>query len=141
VAEAGVAGRRFVGVRERGRGRDVELELRRFGFGDHLAGIPKLEPAVLLDDVELALERGRGAERDLRRVVEEGGDPAAGVAAVRRVGRAVEAPRDHDVAVHGERGTVARSIEGGAMEEFFVWVTTRRIKDGSLDDLRQAWEP
>ena len=27
------------------------------------------------------------------------------------------------------------------MAEFFVWVTTRRIKEGSLDDLRQAWEP
>ncbi|MGH3035635.1 MAG: hypothetical protein ACRDMU_00510 [Gaiellaceae bacterium] len=27
------------------------------------------------------------------------------------------------------------------MGEFFVWVTTRRIKDGALDDLRRAWEP
>ena len=27
------------------------------------------------------------------------------------------------------------------MAEFFVWVTTRRIKEGALDDLRQAWEP
>ena len=27
------------------------------------------------------------------------------------------------------------------MEEFFVWVTTRRIKDGALEDLRRAWEP
>jgi hypothetical protein len=27
------------------------------------------------------------------------------------------------------------------MAEFFVWVTTRRIKDGTLDDLRRAWEP
>jgi hypothetical protein len=24
------------------------------------------------------------------------------------------------------------------MAEFFVWVTTRRIKEGALDDLRQA---
>ena len=27
------------------------------------------------------------------------------------------------------------------MAEFFVWVTTRRIKEGALDDLRRAWEP
>jgi hypothetical protein len=27
------------------------------------------------------------------------------------------------------------------MAEFYVWVTTRRIKEGTLDDLRQAWEP
>lgn len=27
------------------------------------------------------------------------------------------------------------------MAEFFVWVTTRRIKEGTLDDLRRAWEP
>jgi hypothetical protein len=27
------------------------------------------------------------------------------------------------------------------MAEFFVWVTTRRIREGTLDDLRQAWEP
>jgi hypothetical protein len=27
------------------------------------------------------------------------------------------------------------------MTEFFVWVTTRRIKEGALDELRQAWEP
>ena len=27
------------------------------------------------------------------------------------------------------------------MDGFFVWVTTRRIKDGALDDLRRAWEP
>jgi hypothetical protein len=27
------------------------------------------------------------------------------------------------------------------MPEFFVWVNTRRIKDGALDDLREAWEP
>ncbi|MGH3052964.1 MAG: hypothetical protein ACRDM8_08405 [Gaiellaceae bacterium] len=26
------------------------------------------------------------------------------------------------------------------MAEFFVWVTTRRIRDGTLD-LREAWEP
>ena len=27
------------------------------------------------------------------------------------------------------------------MAEFYVWVTTRRITEGTLDDLRQAWEP
>jgi len=27
------------------------------------------------------------------------------------------------------------------MEQFFVWITRRRIKDGALDDLRRAWEP
>ena len=27
------------------------------------------------------------------------------------------------------------------MTEFFVWVTTRRIREGALDDLRRAWEP
>ena len=27
------------------------------------------------------------------------------------------------------------------MAEFFVWVTTRGIKEGTLDDLRRAWEP
>jgi hypothetical protein len=27
------------------------------------------------------------------------------------------------------------------MTEFFVWVTTRRIKEGALEDLRWAWEP
>ena len=27
------------------------------------------------------------------------------------------------------------------MGEFFVWVTTRRIKEGALEDLRRAWEP
>ena len=27
------------------------------------------------------------------------------------------------------------------MAEFYVWVTTRRIKEGTLDDLRHAWEP
>jgi hypothetical protein len=27
------------------------------------------------------------------------------------------------------------------MTDFFVWVTTRRIKEGTLEDLRQAWEP
>ena len=27
------------------------------------------------------------------------------------------------------------------MAEFFVWETTRRIKEGALDDLRRAWEP
>ena len=27
------------------------------------------------------------------------------------------------------------------MSEFFVWVTTRQIKEGALEDLRQAWEP
>ena len=27
------------------------------------------------------------------------------------------------------------------MSEFFVWVTTRRIKEGALEDLRRAWEP
>jgi heme-degrading monooxygenase HmoA len=27
------------------------------------------------------------------------------------------------------------------MAEFFVWVTTRRIKEGALEDLRKAWEP
>ena len=27
------------------------------------------------------------------------------------------------------------------MAEFFVWVTTRRIKEGALEDLRRAWEP
>jgi hypothetical protein len=27
------------------------------------------------------------------------------------------------------------------MAEFFVWVTTRRIREGTLDDLRRAWEP
>jgi hypothetical protein len=27
------------------------------------------------------------------------------------------------------------------MSDFFVWVTTRRIKEGALEDLRQAWEP
>ena len=27
------------------------------------------------------------------------------------------------------------------MSEFFVWVTTRQIKDGALDALRKAWEP
>ena len=27
------------------------------------------------------------------------------------------------------------------MADFFVWVTTRRIRDGALDELRRAWEP
>ena len=27
------------------------------------------------------------------------------------------------------------------MSNFFVWVTTRRIKEGALEDLRRAWEP
>lgn len=27
------------------------------------------------------------------------------------------------------------------MTEFYVWVTTRRIREGALDDLRQSWEP
>ena len=27
------------------------------------------------------------------------------------------------------------------MAEFFVWVTTRRIKDGALENLREAWNP
>ena len=27
------------------------------------------------------------------------------------------------------------------MADFFVWVTTRTIRDGALDDLRRAWEP
>ena len=27
------------------------------------------------------------------------------------------------------------------MAEFFVWVTTRRIREGALEDLRRAWEP
>jgi hypothetical protein len=27
------------------------------------------------------------------------------------------------------------------MSEFFVWVTTRRIREGTLDQLRRAWEP
>lgn len=27
------------------------------------------------------------------------------------------------------------------MTEFYVWVTKRRIKEGTLDDLRQDWEP
>jgi hypothetical protein len=27
------------------------------------------------------------------------------------------------------------------MSDFFVWVTTRQIKEGALEDLRQAWEP
>jgi hypothetical protein len=27
------------------------------------------------------------------------------------------------------------------MSEFFVWVTTRRIKEGALEELRNAWEP
>lgn len=30
---------------------------------------------------------------------------------------------------------------GATVAEFFVWVTTRRIKEGALDDLRRAWEP
>lgn len=27
------------------------------------------------------------------------------------------------------------------MTESYVWVTTRRIREGALDDLRRAWEP
>jgi hypothetical protein len=27
------------------------------------------------------------------------------------------------------------------MTEFFVWVTTRQIGEGTLEDLRRAWEP
>ena len=27
------------------------------------------------------------------------------------------------------------------MGDFFVWVTTRRIRAGALEDLRRAWEP
>jgi hypothetical protein len=27
------------------------------------------------------------------------------------------------------------------MSDFFVWVTTRRIKEGALEELRTAWEP
>jgi heme-degrading monooxygenase HmoA len=27
------------------------------------------------------------------------------------------------------------------MSDFFVWVTTRRIKEGALEELRRAWEP
>lgn len=38
---------------------------------------------------------------------------------------------------------VALSPDRGERQvgEFFVWVTTRQIKDGALDDLRRAWEP
>src|SRR5919109_3208492 len=27
------------------------------------------------------------------------------------------------------------------MADFFVWMTTRQIKEGALEDLRRAWEP
>jgi hypothetical protein len=29
----------------------------------------------------------------------------------------------------------------GRMDEHFVWVTTRRIRSGALDDFEKAWRP
>jgi heme-degrading monooxygenase HmoA len=29
----------------------------------------------------------------------------------------------------------------GAMDEYFVWITTRRIEPGSLEEFEQAWRP
>jgi heme-degrading monooxygenase HmoA len=32
-------------------------------------------------------------------------------------------------------------LEEVTMEEYFVWMTTRRIKPGTLDDFESAWRP
>jgi heme-degrading monooxygenase HmoA len=32
-------------------------------------------------------------------------------------------------------------LEEAAMEEYFVWMTTRRIKPGTLTDFERAWRP
>jgi heme-degrading monooxygenase HmoA len=34
-----------------------------------------------------------------------------------------------------------RVVEEVTMEEHFVWVTTRRIRPGALQDFEQAWRP
>ena len=42
----------------------------------------------------------------------------------------------------GVRDSPSPSDRGSVkVADFFVWVTTRRIKEGALDDLRRAWEP
>ncbi|WP_227025676.1 antibiotic biosynthesis monooxygenase [Streptomyces fodineus] len=33
------------------------------------------------------------------------------------------------------------AAQEAAMEEHFVWVTTRRIRPGSLEDFERAWRP
>jgi heme-degrading monooxygenase HmoA len=32
-------------------------------------------------------------------------------------------------------------MEEAAMEEYFVWVTTRRVRPGTLEEFERAWRP
>jgi hypothetical protein len=45
------------------------------------------------------------------------------------------------MAVNAGGCSLASADRKGDMADFFVWVTTRRIREGTLEDLRQAWEP
>jgi hypothetical protein len=93
--EADMARSRLLRLRERDGGRHVDVGSSGTCLGDHRLPVEEEQAAVLLGDGQRPVERRRQAQRHLCRAVDKGGEAPRGIAAVRRMERATEAPLDH----------------------------------------------
>ena len=89
---------RRIGHGDGDRSRGFEVDRCRTRFGDERVAVEELRAVAVALDRERAVERRRQAQRDLDFLgIDEGGEPTAGVASVRRGERAAKVVGQDDL--------------------------------------------